>query len=268
MNHELHAAGFVEETLEDDRLLRRHRTERGARGGQILDELLRRGTSQPELLRQIGKRGSGVEPRYDIFAQSRHRLRKLIGSPRRFAQPERDARRLAVRVLDAEPPRLDPQNAIRRIAQLEDVPRQAFDREVLVDGADELARGLEHDVIVGGVGNRSARSDGREPCAATAAQDAVHRVTVQVRGAMTAARGESFGEHAHHGEILVSRQGRVGVRSREDVEQRVLAPFARRHLGDDLLGENIEWLPRNRDPVELAAADRIEQRRAFDQLVA
>src|SRR5437762_2407894 len=70
MNHELHATGFVEETLEDDRLLRRHRTERGARGGQILDELLRGGTSQPELLRQIGKRGSGVEPRYHIFAQS------------------------------------------------------------------------------------------------------------------------------------------------------------------------------------------------------
>src|SRR5437016_3692710 len=39
MNHELHAAGFVEETLEDDRLPGRHRTQRGAGCTQVLDEL-------------------------------------------------------------------------------------------------------------------------------------------------------------------------------------------------------------------------------------
>ena len=70
----------------------------------------------------------------------------------------------------------------------------------------DLARGLEHDVVVGGVGNRAARGDRGEPRAAPAAQHAVHRVAVQVRGAMAAARAEAFREHAHHGEVLVARQ--------------------------------------------------------------
>jgi hypothetical protein len=37
--------------------------------------------------------------------------------------------------------RFDARNAIRRVAELEDVAREAFDREVLVDRADELPGG-------------------------------------------------------------------------------------------------------------------------------
>ena len=45
-------------------------------------------------------------------------------------------------------------------------------------------------------------------------------------------------------------------------------PFARGDFGDDLLRQHVERLFRNRQPIELAAADAVEQRRAFDQLVA
>ena len=44
MDHEVRVAGLVEETLEDDVLGRRQTTERRACAGQILDELLGRGT--------------------------------------------------------------------------------------------------------------------------------------------------------------------------------------------------------------------------------
>ena len=81
--------------------------------------------------------------------------------------------------------------------------------------ADELARGLEHDVVVGGVGNRAARGDRGEARAAPAAQHAIHRIAMHVRRAMAAARAEPFGDHAHDGEILVARQRRVGIRTRE-----------------------------------------------------
>ncbi len=82
-------------------------------------------------------------------------------------------RRLPVRILDAHASGLDAQDAIRRVAELEDVAGQAFDGEVLVHGADELARGLEHDVVVGGVGNRAARGERGQARAAPAAQHAV-----------------------------------------------------------------------------------------------
>src|SRR4029453_12317384 len=45
-------------------------------------------------------------------------------------------------------------------------------------------------------------------------------------------------------------------------------PFGRGDLGDDLLREHIERLSWNRQPIELAAMHRVEQRRALDQLVA
>ncbi len=57
---------------------------------------------------------------------------------RRLAEPERNARRRALRVLDPHRAALDAQDALRRVAELEDVAGQALDREVLVDRADHL----------------------------------------------------------------------------------------------------------------------------------
>jgi hypothetical protein len=100
------------------------------------------------------------------------------------------------------------------------------------------------------------------------AQHAVDGIAVDVRRAMTAARGESFGDHAHDRQVLVAGQRRIRLRPRENVEQRTLAPLGRRHLGDDLLREHVERLRRDREAIELAAAHRIEERRALDELVA
>ena len=75
----------------------------------------------------------------DLRAQARHAERQLVAAARRFAEPERDARRRALRVLDAHAARLDAQDAVAGVAELEDVAGQALDREVLVDGADRDA---------------------------------------------------------------------------------------------------------------------------------
>ena len=50
----------------------------------------------------------------------------------------------AVRVLDAHRAALDAQDAIGRIAELEDVARHALDGEILVHRADEVALRLQH----------------------------------------------------------------------------------------------------------------------------
>ena len=54
----------------------------------------------------------------------------------------------------------------------------------------------------------------------------------------------------------------------EQLEQRVLVPFVAGDGGDDLLGQDVERRFGNLDAVEHAAADRPDQRQAFQQLVA
>ena len=188
---------------------------------------------------------------------------------RRLAEPERNRRRLALRILDAHAARLDAQDPIRRVAELEDVAGEALDREVLVDRADELARGLEHDVVVGGVGNRAARRERGQPRAAPAAQHAVDGVAMEVRGAMAAARGEALGEHAHDVEVLVARQlayGYARVNERRTARLRSIRArrLRRRSAARARRAACAGIVRRSSSP----RAHRIEQRRAFDQLVA
>ena len=63
-------------------------------------------------------------------------------------------------------------------------------------------------------------------------------------------------------------RGPVGPGAPQAVEELRLLPVLRRDLGDDLLGEDVERRRGNDEPVELAAPDAVEERRAFDQIVA
>ncbi len=67
-----------------------------------------------------------------------------------------------------------------------------------------------------------------------------------------------------------SSRVRVAIRpgAAQQREQLVFAPFLRGDLGDDLLRQHVERLVGNRQAIELAATHAVEQRRAFDQLVA
>ena len=72
----------------------------------------------------------------------------------------------------------------------------------------------------------------------------------------------------HDGVEILARQVAIGPGAAHQREQLVLAPFARADLGDDLLRQHVERLLGDREAIELAAAHAVEQRRAFDQLVA
>src|SRR5579871_636891 len=134
MHDELHAARLVEEALEHQGLVGRQTAERSARRRQIFDELLGRGLDDADLLDQPADGAVAgrivAEPRGDLGAQARYRLRELVAAAGRLAEPERDGRRRTVRVLDPHDAALDALNAVRHVAELEDVTRQALDREV------------------------------------------------------------------------------------------------------------------------------------------
>ncbi len=203
----------------------------------------------------------------NLGPQARDGCGKLVAAPRRLAQPERDRRRLAVRVLDPDDAAADPEDAIGGVAELEDVAGHALDREVLVDRADQLIFRFQDHLVVGGVRNRAARGQRGQPRAAPAAQHVVDRVVMDQGTPPAAARAEARGQHDHDcGEVL-ARQVSVGPGAAHQHVEVVLRPFARRDLGDDLLRQHVQLTLGDDKAVELAAADAVQKCRAFDQLV-
>ena len=91
---------------------------------------------------------------------------------------------------------------------------------------------------------------------------------MQIGAAAAALGADAVGQHAHHGVEIPALEIAVWIRAAHEREQLVLAVFARRHFGDDLLREHVERMFGDVQAVELAAAHGIEQRGAVDELVA
>src|SRR6185369_8760201 len=126
---------------------------------------------------------------------------------------------------------------------------------------------LEQDRVVTGLRDRAARRQRCHPRAALLAQLVVDGVAMDV-GAPAGAAREAVGEHAHDGIERRALEPGVWPGAADEREELVLVALAARRLGDDLLREDVERSAQDRERVELAAANAIEQRRALDQLVA
>ena len=139
VDHELHAAGLVEEALEHDasRCVGSAPSAACARR-EVVDELRARprrrapSSSRSQATRRVAPPSS--QPRVDLVAQPRHRratARRCGPAPRRARTGWSAAAPCASSTRTA--PALDAQDAPRGVAELEDVAGQALDREVLVD---------------------------------------------------------------------------------------------------------------------------------------
>ena len=270
VDDQLHAAGFVEEAFHRQRRLGRQQAEFGARGGEVIDQLSRGGLAEADFVGEPcrGRFDVRVEARRDFLAQARHRGRQFVAASGRFAQPERDRRRRALCVFHAHLAAFHPQDAVRLVAELEDVAGDRLDREILVHAADAQALRFQHHVVIGGVGNRAARGDRGEPCAASRAQLAVHRVAVQVGRTGAAPGAVTLGQHPHHFGERLAREIAIRIRAPEHVEQLAFMAFAAGDFRHDLLRQHVQRGRRDAQGVEFAAAHRVQQCRAFDQVVA
>src|SRR3954451_11192564 len=142
MDDELHAARLVEEAFEYDCRLRRQVPERRMTRAQILDQLLGRGLNDTKLLREPAQRGGAGRVLREVFchrgAKPRDRLREFVRATWRLAEPERDGRRHAMRILDADDAALHALDLVTPIAKLKYVTCEALDREVFVHRADDV----------------------------------------------------------------------------------------------------------------------------------
>jgi hypothetical protein len=181
-----------------------------------------------------------IEPRVQLAAEPGHGLREFVAASRRFAEPEWDGGRHAMGVLDAHDPPFNAQDSIGGVAQLEDVSSHAFDSEVFVHSADDLAFRLQEDLEVRRVGDGSSRCQSRQTRAAPAFEYTVHGVVVNERPAPAAAAHDALGKHTDYSrEILMSK---VAIRPGppDKGEHLLLAPILRREFGDNLLRKHVE----------------------------
>ncbi len=203
-------------------------------------------------------------------AQLRHVARKLVGARRRFAAPEGNGRRRAVRIFHQHPSgiALHPPNQPRSVAQQHDVAGVALHREVLIQRADHYFFRLRHHREQRRLRNRSAAGDGRQPRAAPRPQPPVHHVAEQIRAVAAALGGDALRQHLQHAIKLLPRKFAIGICPPRAGEQLIFVPvFAGAH-GHHLLRHNVQRRRRNLQPVEIALANGAHRGGAFQQFVA
>ena len=131
---------------------------------------------------------------------------------------------------------------IAAVAKLKNVTLDAFNREVLVHGTDEMIFRLQQNLKIGIVGNRAAACDRGQARAAPAAQQMIDGIVVHERAASPTTRAEPLGKHLDDAREVAP--GEIPVRPRPPYRavQLVFAPFARRDFSRNLLSEHVERL--------------------------
>jgi hypothetical protein len=145
-------------------------------------------------------------------------------------------------------------------AELEHVASAGFDGEVLVQGPDERAFGLDQHAVVRVVGDGTTGRQRREPRALGSHQAPAHAVAMQQRRA-------SVRVHLDHAIEVGARELAVRSRAAERFEELVLLPLARGAVGHHLLREDVERRTHVRGAIEATAAHGAQERHGFDGLV-
>src|SRR5581483_876220 len=209
-----------------------------------------------------------------------------MGSRWSFAQPEGNCGGCAVSVLNqhASGLALHTPNPPGSIAEQHDVARQAFNREVFMNGANHRTFWLLDYCEQRRLGNRSTAGDRRQPGTSPCANLVVHTIAVQICPTSAIARSKSLRQHLDNCVECFAREIAVRIGSLYDVEQIIFVPAstlfivvrcrrdadamtgrADRH---NLLRQNVQRLVGNHQTVQLTVSDRAHQGSTLQQLIA
>ncbi len=272
MDDQLGAAGGIEEALHHQRFLRGQGTEHIAGTGQVVEQLLGAVFAQLERTLQPCRHRAGIavgqrQLLVKLCLQPGHGRGQFVAAARRLAEPERNGGRQPLGILHPNPARLDAQDAVRGIAQLEDVACDALHREVFIDAANVQRLRLQQYAVVGVVRKGATAGQRGQLAAAAAPQCAAYRIAVQVGTAYALAAVVALGKHAQQGLVVLLVE--VGIRCglAQAVEQRLFVPRLVAGFGDDLLGQHVQGRPGYVQRLKFPPAYAVEQGHALDQVV-
>ena len=295
MDDHLHPAGLVEEALEDDVVAGGQDTELTQAGGHVVDQLPGVGGIEAagldhvcgrRLATGVGSDGAmgndgvgrctvggdvvgpdGEEVGHGL-AQVGDLLGELLGAARGLAHPEGDGGLSSLGVGDpdlalghpADPPRMGPQE--------KDVAHHRLDGEVFVDRPHRGVVRIEDDPVVAHFGDGPPGGECGQAGPAPRPEDGVDPVAMEIGHPLAPAGGDALGGQFE--DVLEVGVGQLGVGGgpTDESEHVGLGPlFGRRHLGHDLLGQDVEGGHRRMGGVEAAGADRGQESGALDQFV-
>ena len=269
VQNQLRAPGLVKKTLRDDATDRRHAPEHALAFVDVGPALLCGPARESHFFREpphalLPLRQTTV----DLLAQRRHIRGELGRAGRRFAQPERNRGRLSPRVLHAHAPPFHAAHFPGRVPQQEDVAGKALDGEVLVDAPDIGAVGIGYDLIVCIIRDGAPARQSRQARPPAASQLPVNPIPVQIGGAPAEASGNPLRQHFDDPVEPGARQVAIRIGLAHRPEEILHVPITRAAHCHDLLRQNVERPGRNTQAVQIVMAHRVEERGAFDQLVA
>ncbi len=271
MHDELHPAGLVEESFEDDVVHRRNDSERVALSREIVPPLGGAGRIEGAFVADpaLEANAPAVDFRSHYAPQPADLFRKKPRARRSFTEPERHVRRLSVGIDHANDaaPRLDPTDSPRVRTENEDVPRHTFDRPVFVDGAHQRLVRIEDDAIIRDVGDGAAVRERDEAGGAPSAEDSIDAIVVQERTAASPPGRRALRVARDDGVELGAIHLGIGRGLTSQREEVVFRPVLGRALGDDVLRQDIERRARRFHLIEASARDRADERGALDELV-
>ena len=189
--------------------------------------------------------------------------------PRSLAEPEGKGRRRSVSVFyEHTAGGFHALDTPTGVTQEDDVPGSGVDGEVLVEGRDLYAFGLQDNVVERGVGDGATVRDGYGASATARVKLAVDAIAQQVR-AVTATRGlDAVREQDNNLVEELAGEVAVGIGAAQDVVEGGLIPWLGADAGDDLLHQDVGGLWWNLQKVKLAGAHFADEGSLFEKVVA
>ena len=271
MHDQLHAAGFVEKTLDDKPVTGWESSQNRQRGGEVTNDLIggfsiNTGNAHQPMASPLDI--TGTQPLLDPAAKRADLFGQFDGSAGSFTEPNGNGRRKALRVDDPNNTRFDTPNPPAVGAQGEDVTGHRLGRPVLVDRADEGVVGVEQDPVVAKLRDSPTARERSHSRATTATYQVVDLVVMNpMRPHTSTSRDPIGGDFDAPIEILPSEIP-VGRSPRDQTKQLVDVPLPSGGLGHELLDQDVEGSLGRQQSVEVSGAHCAQKRAALDEVVS
>src|SRR5262245_58534221 len=137
-----------------------------------------------------------------------------------------------MRILNAHATHLNAADSPGGVAQQHDVARQALDRKVLINAADNDAFRLRYHRVIRGVRYRSPGSDCSQARSTASSNAAVDAIVMQIGLPPAAPRRDTFGQHPKDGIEVFALEVAVGICALDHLEQVTFLPLLSRCRSD------------------------------------
>ena len=168
-----------------------------------------------------------------------------------------------MRILYKHASRLHATNPPGAVAQQYDVAAQTLHREIFINGADDGALRLGYNGIKSVIRNRAAAGDRSEPAPAPSPDRPSYTIAMKISATPATASIDSFRKHLHDCIKVSPLEIPVRIGAADQIKKFVFRPLFSRAHGHQLLRQNVHWIFRDLQSIQIALPHGTNQRRTL-----